>query len=359
MFCMKGKAMSNNAMSNETDLDWLAQNVHFWDESAYAAMCGGVERVMWASGSAYGQMSEFKNAVTKEQWLARRAELQEKPSWAHAPEWAVYMAQSPNGHWEFFAVKPRAEGWWRHPIGERSSANNASIRGAILGEWCDTLERRPVDLSEPAVTKRLDEATQNVLAAVPGLMDEKFKFEHDTKPVTVTNETLQLEQPISATGTGNGSATESAFLIGRVIDLLRTSVDHFSADELAELNELTGAELTKRDAAVCGGQKYLDAHWFEREELPPVGATVMHMGTATDKDWLEVEIIAHAQRKGFKVAVFEYPGGVSFSSATYFRPVRPERDVLLSIIVEEMNRYDTDGKLADAILAAGFSLRDK
>jgi len=89
----------------------------------------------------------------------------------------VYMAQSPNGHWEFFAVKPRAEGWWRHPIGERSSANNASIRGAILGDWRDTLEKRPADLSEQAVTARLQEATNNVLAAAPELMTDKYKFE--------------------------------------------------------------------------------------------------------------------------------------------------------------------------------------
>ena len=38
---------------------------------------------------------------------------------------------------------PSAEGWWRHPIGEYSSANNASIRGTILGDWRDTLEKRP------------------------------------------------------------------------------------------------------------------------------------------------------------------------------------------------------------------------
>lgn len=146
--------MSNNATSNEADLDWLARNVHEWPAGDHQPWC----YVYWKGG----QRAVSGNCITviqpcvrveMSEWHARRAELQEKPSWAHAPEWAVYMAQSPNRHWEFFAVKPRAEGWWRHPIGERSSANNASIRGAILGDWRDTLEKRPEqDEFEPFVS---------------------------------------------------------------------------------------------------------------------------------------------------------------------------------------------------------------
>lgn len=140
--------MSNNAISNEIDLDWLARNVHVWPAGDHQPWC----YVYWKGG----QRAVSGNCITviqpcvrveMSEWLARRAELQKKPSWAHAPEWAVYIAQSPKGHWEFFAVKPRAEGWWRHPIGEHSSANNASIRGAILGEWCDTLEKRPEEFN--------------------------------------------------------------------------------------------------------------------------------------------------------------------------------------------------------------------
>ena len=49
--------------------------------------------------------------------------------------------------------------------------------GTILGDWRDTLEKRPVDLSEQAVTERLQEATDNVLAAAPELMTDKYKFD--------------------------------------------------------------------------------------------------------------------------------------------------------------------------------------
>lgn len=99
-----------------------------------------------------------------------------------------------------------------------------------------------------------------------------------------------------------------------------------------------------------------DNGWHERGELPPVGAKVMHK-PATDKpEWFEVEVIAHTERYGYKVAVFECPGAVSYSSATSFRPICTERDVLIDIIKKT---DDTDDKIADAILAAGLSLGAK
>lgn len=232
--------------------------------------------------------------IEKSEWLARRAELQNKPSWADAPEWANWLAQD----------------------------EEIDVKGVGGGS----------DLSSAAVIKRLDEATQNVLAAVPALMDEKYSFEPEFMPVSVSNETVQLERPIAVAGTGNGSAAESAFLIGRVIDLLRTSVDHFSANELAELHQLCDAELTKRDAAVCGGQKYLDAQWFERGELPPVGTVCLYV--VSDRLSAEVEITAHAKLGLCFVQVGQ--SGESYVSKTAelhrFRPIRTEREVA----IEEM-----------------------
>lgn len=257
-------------MSNETDLDWLARNVHEWLEGANYVCVNHTD-----GGHVFHEHN--RNCAiwfTKDQWISRRAELQNKPSWDDFGESAKFMAQDSDGAWMAFESEPAANyhvwssmrGWCGYAREGRDRC-----RGEVLGDWRDTLERRSADLSEPAVTERLTEAAHTVLAAAPALMDEKFRFDRDD--------------------------------------------------------------------------------WHERGELPPVGATVMHMGTATDKDWLEVEIIAHAQRKGFKVAVFEYSGGVSFSSATYFRPIRTERDVLIEIIKKT---DDTDDRIADAILAAGF-----
>lgn len=130
---------------------------------------------------------------------------------------------------------------------------------------------------------------------------------------------------------------------------LRESPGLFSANELSDLHQLCDTELTKRDAAVCGGQKYLDATWFERGELPPVG-TVCEVSECALNSWRQVLVKGY-----FDGQVWLSDGDKAYDvMEVEFRPIRTERDVLLSVIVEEMNHYDTDGKLADAILAAGF-----
>ncbi|BCR29948.1 hypothetical protein KAM448_05210 [Aeromonas caviae] len=310
----------------EDDLTWLARNVtdsHMCDwyikvADGYSSMTGGTPTGMsgtWCS---------------RKQIIQRRAELQNKPSWSDAPEWATHLAQNGRGQWWFMLNGKLPGDGGGYFESDRSTIEVA--RGEVLGDWRDTLERRPADLSSAAVIKRLDEATQNVLAAVPALMDEKYSLEPELMPVSVSNETVQLDRPIAVAGTGNGSAAESAFLIGRVIDLLRTSVDHFSANELAELHQLCDAELTKRDAAVCGGQKYLDAQWFERGELPPVGTVCLYV--VSDRLSAEVEITAHAKLGLCFVQVGQ--SGESYVSKTAelhrFRPIRTEREVA----IEEM-----------------------
>lgn len=114
-----------------------------------------------------------------------------------------------------------------------------------------------------------------------------------------------------------------------------------------------------------------DNGWFERGELPPVGVFCKWIGSKDCGDYRDdlrsgdlVEIIAHYQprKHGQSVAVFAYEAKkligrqTDQSIAKCFRPIRTEREVLISVIIDEMNRYDTDAKLADAILAAGFKL---
>ncbi len=315
-------------MSMEDDLDWLARNVHEWEEDwTHVRECPVHHEAKWMA--SLSPNAEYKDWRTKQQWLARRAELQNKPSWG-SHEFAV-IAQGGNGYWYGSNVSEEKFGH-EESFCITGTGWNYICDGIDLGDWRDTLERRPADLSSAAVIKRLDEATQNVLAAVPALMDEKYSFEPEFMPVSVSNETVQLERPVAVAGTGNGSAAESAFLIGRVIDLLRTSVDHFSANELAELHQLCDAELTKRDAAVCGGQKYLDAQWFERGELPPVGTVCLYV--VSDRLSAEVEITAHAKLGLCFVQVGQ--SGESYVSKTAelhrFRPIRTEREVA----IEEM-----------------------
>ena len=280
-------------MSNETDRDWLARNVHVWPEGKREALVcwpRNVDTLIWS------YVSSDVGWITKDQWLARRAELQNKPSWAHAPEWAVYMAQSPNGHWEFFAVKPRAEGWWRHPIGERSSANNASIRGTILGDWRDTLENRPSDLSEQMVISRLQEATDNVLAAAPELMTDKYKFE----PFVSIEDNQEQE--------------------------MKQDSGWYERGELPPV----GVE--------CEAKKYEKEEWYK---VVICGAG-KHLGLA---------VAFYEKQKG--------SGAFTCSSAEYFRPIRTERDELIRLIKTFRHTLRSDGEVADTILAAGFKLEAK
>ena len=144
MFCIKGKAMSNSAMSNETDLDWLARNVHVW-KSGYdlAVVQRGIEEiyVTWPSACSSG--------ITKKEWLSRRAELQNKPSWDDFGESAKFMAQDSDGAWMAFESEPAANyhvwssmrGWCGYAREGRDRC-----RGEVLGDWRDTLEKRPEQL---------------------------------------------------------------------------------------------------------------------------------------------------------------------------------------------------------------------
>lgn len=128
-------------MSNETDLDWLARNVHVWKSGYNLAVVqrgGGEIYVTWPSVCSCG--------ITKKQWLARRAELQNKPSWADFGESAKFMAQDSDGAWMAFEIEPTAKSHvWSAMRGWCGYAREGSDRccGEVLGDWRDTLEKRP------------------------------------------------------------------------------------------------------------------------------------------------------------------------------------------------------------------------
>ncbi len=137
MFCMKGKAMSN-----ETDLDWLARNVHKWPAGDHQPWC----YVYWKGGQravSGNCITIFQPCVRVEmsEWLARRAELQNKPSWSKAEEWAEWLAQDSYGCWGFFQKKPlmHALSW----IARSGYYQIHSPGNSLLGDWRDTLEKRP------------------------------------------------------------------------------------------------------------------------------------------------------------------------------------------------------------------------
>src|SRR5690554_5605783 len=124
------------------DLKWLAENVHEWKQGTHylvKTLDGGCNWIV-------GEMEIRDNAAnyfTRAQWQAARDELSGKPSWDDVPEWAEWIAQSPQGHWECYADQPDFnEGRWVHS-GRGECVGFAKYRGEVLGDWRNTVERRP------------------------------------------------------------------------------------------------------------------------------------------------------------------------------------------------------------------------
>ena len=184
-----------------------------------------------------------------------------------APDWAMFLAQDGDGVWYWHANKPKpngatvcGEGYWIS-TGESCIA----CRGELIGDWRDTLERRPdMYKSEP----KIDTSAEHVQKTAESMRD-----------------------------------------------------------------------------------------WFERGELPPVGMAVQlwHGGTYA----YDCELIA---KRGNNFVLWNLTRDRPDSADCMmceFKPIPTERDVLIEMLADMDGSPATAGKVADAILAAGFSLGAK
>lgn len=86
---------------------------------------------------------------SKEEWLAERKRLINKPSWENSPEWAQYLAMDKNGDWVFYEsrqLSPDYCEWYiedghdvDHDIYELASR---AIFVPAGYDWKETLEHR-------------------------------------------------------------------------------------------------------------------------------------------------------------------------------------------------------------------------
>lgn len=152
-------------------LTLLERNVHNLSKFGDARISKVGDEVVWSLPSSPPDSYTF----TKDEWLTRRADLQNKPSWESLPEWAEHLAQDECGEWLAFRHIPecKSKEW---DSGSSAFNHTGWKLGEVLGDWRDTLERWPADLSEQAVTERLADATKTALAAATALMDEKYRF---------------------------------------------------------------------------------------------------------------------------------------------------------------------------------------
>lgn len=152
----------------EDDLDWLARNVRVWPlgdhEGWYCVVTqNNCEKKAW-----YRQAGEAPR-ITKDQWLARRSELQNKPSWKDAPEWAEWLAQDIAGldglgAWRWYGVKPtKGDRTWSS---KGHSSRPAQTKGEVLGDWRDTLERRPEAMITTVSQEGLEQFAEASMEAI-------------------------------------------------------------------------------------------------------------------------------------------------------------------------------------------------
>jgi hypothetical protein len=142
VIAMYGESIKEIPMKKEeSDLDWLVRETNgVWPDGDKGIARLGDMKV----STPHPELVYFcPRWYTKDEYLCRKAELQNKPSWSSAEADAEWMAQRPDGKWGFFSVKPSTDNrGWTHEGGYAWMSGNC---GEVLGDWRDTLERRPAE----------------------------------------------------------------------------------------------------------------------------------------------------------------------------------------------------------------------
>lgn len=127
----------------ETKGEWFGNSTHIARD--------GLEDYLWASKSVEEMVRRYPGYhwFTKAEYLARKAELQNKPSWDEAPSWAEWLCQRDDGMWFWLVREPRLSdaGWETNHESRSAYAAGDQVEKHIIGDWRDTLERRPDDLT--------------------------------------------------------------------------------------------------------------------------------------------------------------------------------------------------------------------
>lgn len=130
-----------------SDLDWLARNVHNWPagHQGWCYVISNRDGTKGVATSLIGQVDCPWVRIEKQEWLTRRVELQNKPSWADAPSDMKWLAQDGDGQWYWYCSKPfidktNDDKVW--DFGDSFDHEDCEF-GEVLGDWRDTLEKRP------------------------------------------------------------------------------------------------------------------------------------------------------------------------------------------------------------------------
>ena len=123
-----------------SDLDWLARNVHEWPagHQGWCYVISNRDGTKGVATSLIGQVDCPWVRFEKQEWLTRRAELQNKPSWDLSGSWSKYLAQDMDGEWKWLGENPAlGDEYWT------ADELRSQCKGVVIGNWYDTLEKRP------------------------------------------------------------------------------------------------------------------------------------------------------------------------------------------------------------------------
>lgn len=131
-------------MNRQEKLEWLARNVHEWDDS-YLYVEIHFSTPMNPSRFGFTNHPNYSGLLfTKQEWLSMREKLQNKPKFADHPD-AKCFVQNNDGQWfksdtdsEIYPIDDSV--FWRMTGDGYWTAIN---EGIVLGDWRDTLEKRP------------------------------------------------------------------------------------------------------------------------------------------------------------------------------------------------------------------------
>ena len=144
-------------------------------------------------------------------------------------------------------------------------------------------------------------------------------------------------------------------VIFAVSDAISVAVDAGAMPAARELQKIN-RDLLAKDHAVGVGQHELQAKpdnsWHERGELPPAG-TVCDAYDFGHSQWIRVKTLDAKSRDELACATIKDEVYGRLIWCNKFRPIKTERELLIDVIASAGNL--SDGILADAIIAAGWS----
>ncbi len=139
-------------MTRQEQLDAVVRNYGEWPKQPYlkfAVWNKPESRVCFFNQSYASQLDE--PAFTRAEVEQRKAELQNKPSFEycrHIMPSVKYIAQSRHGEWAAFDKEPRLGLTKFNSVMPYNFTHICN--GEVIGDWRDTLEKRPVAGDQPA-----------------------------------------------------------------------------------------------------------------------------------------------------------------------------------------------------------------